>query len=237
MRRLPHGEFDGDLVTIHDIRNFDFRSNEDFTPAYYDRTYNIQELTSIDLILSYWDGNTNIAHFIMSFGFRDEEYLAVSIETRREVGELWSTYGGFFKQYELMIILGDERDLLGQRTGFRNEEVYVYPTSLDPEEGRQVFRNVIERVNRLQRKPAWYNTITTNCLTSFEPMVHEYRRSKGFDIRRYLNGHSDEMAYENGVFTTDLSFRDFKARHHINQYLDGPVWPTRRGSGSCSPAS
>jgi len=132
--RTPYATINGDLVTVHDIRNFDYQSEENFAIQYYDKTFNLDDLTSVDFALSYWDGNTRIAHFIVSFGFRDQDYLAVSVETRREVGEKWSAIGGFFKQYELILILGDERDLLRLRTNFRKDDVYLYRTVLTPEE-------------------------------------------------------------------------------------------------------
>ena len=217
---MPHATISGNEVTVYDVRNFDYRSVDDFTVRYYDKTYRLDELSSVDFVLSYWDGNTDIAHFLLTFGFRDEDYLAVSMETRREVGEAWTTIGGFFKQFELIMILGDERDLLRLRSNFRGEDVYVYPTVLTPEEGRGILLNVLNRANRLYHDAEFYNTITHNCLTSLLREVHEYRKSKEFDIRLIKNGLSDQMAYENGLFATRLSFDETKRRHHINQYVE-----------------
>jgi Domain of unknown function (DUF4105) len=217
--RTAHATFNGDLVTVHDIRNFDYRSEEDFEIRYYDKTFNLDDLTSVDFALSYWDGNTDIAHFIVSFGFRDQDYLAVSVETRREVGEAWSTVGGFFKQYELILILGDERDLLRLRTNFRKEDVYLYRTVLTPEEGRAIFLNFLRQANRLHETPRFYNTITDNCMISLLPDFQAFRKDKGFDFRLLANGLSDRMAYENGMLASELSFADLKRRYHVNQYV------------------
>ncbi len=217
---LPHATISGNAVTVYGVRNFDYRSVDDFTVRYEDRTYRLDELSSVDFVLSYWGGNTDIAHFMLSFGFGGEDYLAVSMETRREVGEAWTSIGGFFKQFELIMILGDERDLLRLRTNFRQEEVYVYPTVLTPEEGRGILMNVLNRANRLYQNAEFYNTITHNCLTSLPREVHEYRKSKAFDIRLIKNGLSDQMAYENGLFATRLGFEETKRRRYINQYVE-----------------
>lgn len=217
--RTAHATLNGDLITVHEIRNFDYRSEEDFDIRYYDKTFNLDDLTLVDFALSYWDGNTDIAHFIVSFGFRDQDYLAVSAETRREAGEAWSTVGGFFKQYELILILGDERDLLGQRTNVRKEEVYLYRTVLTPEEGRAIFLNILRQANRLHETPRFYNTITDNCMISLLPDFQRYRKDKGFDFRLLANGLSDRMAYENGMLASELAFDDLKRRSHVNQYV------------------
>ncbi len=125
---LPYATFDGDLVTVHNIRNFDYRTETDFTPAYYDRTYDLTQLDSVDLIAAYWMGPM-IAHTFLSFGFGDD-HLAISIEARKEATEGYSSIKGFFKQYELIYIVGDERDLIRVRTNYRKdppEDVYLYP--------------------------------------------------------------------------------------------------------------
>ena len=217
--RTPYATINGDLVTVHDIRNFDYQSEENFAIQYYDKTFNLDDLTSVDFALSYWDGNTRIAHFIVSFGFRDQDYLAVSVETRREVGEKWSAIGGFFKQYELILILGDERDLLRLRTNFRKEDVYLYRTVLTSEEGRDIFLNFLRQANRLHETPKFYNTITDNCMISLLPDFQEYRKNKSFDIRLLANGLSDQMAYENGMIASELAFDDMKRRYYANQYV------------------
>ena len=48
----------------------------------------------------------------MSFGFAGGDHIAVSVETRPEKGEAYSAIGGFFKQFEVIYILAEERDVL-----------------------------------------------------------------------------------------------------------------------------
>jgi hypothetical protein len=129
--RLPHATINGDLITIHNIRNFDYRTETDFTPRYYDKTFDLRQLDSVDVIASYWMGDA-IAHTIISFGFSGKDFLAISIETRRERHESYSSIAGFFKQYELFYVVADERDLIRLRTNYRKdppEDVYLYRTA------------------------------------------------------------------------------------------------------------
>src|SRR5207244_1722109 len=126
--RLAYATIDGDLVTVHNIRNFDYRTETDFTPAYYDKTYDLKKLDSVDLVAVYWMGPA-IAHLFLSFGFAGD-HLAISIEARKEKGEGYSSVKGFFRQYELYYVVADERDVIRVRTNYRKdppEAVYVFP--------------------------------------------------------------------------------------------------------------
>ena len=137
----PYATINGDLVTIHGVRNFDYRTETDFTPRWETRTYDLRKLNSADLVAVYW-GAKAIAHIILSFGFEGKDYLAVSIETRKENGESYSTLAGFFRQYELYYVIADERDVIRVRTTYRQpqEDVYIYRVSGPLENLRRVSR-------------------------------------------------------------------------------------------------
>lgn len=222
--KLPRVTIDGDQAKITNIRNFDYRTEKDFTPRYYERTFDLNKLVTIDYALSYWDGNERVAHTILSFGFTDGKYLAVSVETRLEKNEPQSGLRGLFKQYELIYILGDERDLLRLRTNFRKEEVFLYPTTVDRENVRKLFLMILERVNDIASRPEFYNTLSQSCLSS---LVNDFKKviapKSFFDFRRIQNGYSDEMLYENGWIDSKLSFEGTKQLHHINQYVQENV--------------
>jgi uncharacterized protein DUF4105 len=222
--KLPSVTIEDNQARISNIRNFDYRTEKDFTPRYYERTFDLNRLETIDYALSYWDGNKAVAHTILSFGFTDGKYLAVSVETRLEKGEPQSGLRGLFKQYELIYILGDERDLLRLRTNFRKEEVFLYPTTVDRENVRKLFLVIMERVNNIASQPEFYNTISQSCLSS---LVSDFKKVMAprsfFDIRRIQNGYSDEMLYENGWIDSKFNFEDTKRLHHINQYVQGNV--------------
>lgn len=216
---LPSATIDGDLVTVRDIRNFEYRSATDFTPRYYDRTFDLREIRTLDFMIAYWGTNETTAHTMLSFGFSGGEYLSVSVEARAERGEEYSGIGGLFRKYELIYVLGDELDLIRSRTNFRNERVYLYPTVSPPADVRKLFLEIIKRVNEVKAKPEFYNTITHNCTTTLAASGRKILPPNPFDIRLLLNGYADRMAYENGWIASGDSFEVTRKRHYINQYV------------------
>jgi hypothetical protein len=212
---LPYATFVGDAVTIHNIRDNEYRSETDFTPRYYDKTVHLSTLQTVDLFLSYW-GPTLIAHTIMSFGFEGGEYIAISIETRKEKGEEYSTIKGFFKQYELIYVVGDERDLVRLRTNYRGEDVYLYRLKGSREVGREVFLQYLRDINQLAAQPAWYNALMENCTTGIYRLARPYAARSWWSWKLFANGYLDELAYDLGAVDRSLPFLEFKARSRIN---------------------
>lgn len=203
---LPHATLVGDVVTVHDVRNFAYRDLDDFDVRYEDRVYDISELSRVDLILSYWDGNRSIAHMLLSFGFDDGRQLALSVETRPEKGEGYSVIAGFFKQFEIIYLLADECDVVALRTHFRHEDVFVYPIIAAPAHVQTLFRGVLERVNRIYETPEFYDALTDNCTTSLLGISEAADRERlPFDMRLLLNGYLDELAYERGGLVADIT--------------------------------
>jgi hypothetical protein len=215
--RLPYATFEGDLVTVHDIRNFDYRTETDFTPGYYDKTFNLRGLDSVDLIASYWTGPA-IAHLFLSFGF-GEDHLAISIEARKERNEGYSTVRGFFKQYELIYIVGDERDLIRLRTNYRKdppEDVYLFRAHGPIENGRRIFLDYMRTINKLREKPRFYNTLTANCTNVI--LLHA-RMNPGhppYSWKILLSGYAPEYVYERGKLDTSLPFPELMRRSRVN---------------------
>jgi len=212
---LPHAEVSGDKVTLHNIRNCDYRSETDFTCNYYDRTFELAKLRNIDLFLVYW-GSPNIAHTMFSFGFEDGGHVCFSIETRKEKGEEYSTIKGFFRQYEKIYVMADERDVVRLRTNFRREDVYLYRLQVDPESVRKVFLDYLQQVNRLRAQPEWYNALTGNCTTSIRQHTVPYNPDARLDWRLIVNGYVDEMIYERGFLSKTLPFPELKKSSYIN---------------------
>ncbi len=216
---LPHATIEGDIVTVHDIRNFDYRSETDYTPAYYDRRFDLNQLEGVDLVAVYWMG-PDIAHVFLSFAFAGDQHLAISIETRKEKGEDYSTVKGFFRQYELYYVVADERDVIGLRTNYRHnppEDVYVYRMKGPIENGRKLFLEYIAKVNALKDQPAFYNTLTTNCTTNiwFNAGVNAERVP--FSWKILASGHVPELLYEYDRIQTDgLPFSEVQQRAHVN---------------------
>jgi hypothetical protein len=215
---LPFATFDGDLVTIHNIRNFDYRTETDYTPRYYDKTYDLRQLDSVDLIAVYWMGDA-IAHIMASFGFAGQDFVAVSIETRKERGETYDTLKGFFRQYELIYVVGDERDLIRLRTNYRKdppEEAYLYRTNAPPENVRRLFLSYFQKINELKERPSFYNTLTTNCTTNVLMHTKVNPGKQAYSWKILLSGYTPLYAYELGRLDTRLPFEELKRRSHIN---------------------
>lgn len=211
---LVYSEIEGDEITIHNLRDFEYRSMQDYTPRYYDKTFSLSNLSTADLYLSYW-GPTTIAHTMLSFGFGEQGYVCVSIETRKEVGEEYSAIKGFFKQYELLYVVGSERDLVGQRTHHKSEDLYLYRLKVEPEVIQDVFLDYFRHINRLIEKPKWYNALTHNCTTSIRGHAVPHRKRR-LDWRLVVNGHLDRMLYERGDVDNSLPFEDFRKACFIN---------------------
>jgi len=215
---LPFATFDGDMVTIHNISNFDYHSETDFTPHYYDKTYDMRQLDSADLIAVYWMGDA-IAHIMVSFGFAEHDFVTVSIETRKEVGETYDTLKGFFRQYELIYIVGDERDLVRLRTNYRKdppEDAYLYRTNAPAEDVRRLFLSYFQKINELKEHPAFYNTLTTNCTTNVLMHAKVNPGNHAYSWKVLLSGYAPLYVYERGRLDTSLPFQELKRRSHIN---------------------
>lgn len=215
---LPYATLDGDLVTVHNIRNFDYRSEIDFTPAYYDKTFDLNKLQALDLVAVYWMG-PDIAHIFLSFGFGDGGHVAVSIETRKEVGEGYSTVKGFFKQYELFYVVADERDVIRIRTNYRKdppEDVYVYRVHGPSENARRLFLAYIHKINALKDEPEFYNTLVTNCTTNIWLHTRVNPGHLPLSWKLLLSGHVPAYVYDAGKLDTSLPFPELQRRSLVN---------------------
>jgi hypothetical protein len=208
-------EINGDEVTIHNVRNCDYRTEADYTPHWETRTVRISQITGIDLAINYW-GSPWIAHPIVSFQFADAPPICFSIETRKKLGQTYSTIGGLYRQFELIYIVADERDVIRVRTNYRKgEDIYLYRTTISPAQARERFLEYIRSLNVLRDKARWYNAITTNCTTSIRTQ-HVATERMPWDWRILVNGKGDELLYERGVLDHSVPFAELKRRAYIN---------------------
>lgn len=215
--RLARADLQGDQVTLHNVRHFDYRTTTDFTPRWETRTVTLNRLTGADIAINYW-GSPWMAHPIISFQFADADPICFSIETRKEIGEAYSALGGLYRQFELIYIVADERDVLRVRTSIRHgEDVYLYRMTLTPVQARQRFLQYLHALNDLHDRPRWYNAVTTNCTTTIRAQTPAEGRLP-WDWRLLVNGKGDEMMYERGQFVTDgLPFLELKSLAHANE--------------------
>jgi hypothetical protein len=214
--RMPTADVEGDRLVIHGLRNFDYRSETDFDVRYEDRTYDLSKLVGLDLFMSYWSG-PRVAHTILSWEFEDAPPIAISIETRKDRTQQYSAVEGFFKQYELIYVVADERDLVRLRTNFRGEEVYLYRLAAPVEAARALLLDYVRRFDRLADQPAFYDALTQNCTTTIRDHVKHIAPGYTFDWRLLVNGHLDEMLWEKGSVNNSIPFAELRARSRINE--------------------
>jgi hypothetical protein len=234
--RVPHAELRGSIVTLTNVRKARYRSATDCDVTWETRTYDLRELDEVDFIVEPFQALRALAHTFVSFGFKNGEHLALSFETEHVPGRPYDPLRGLFRQYILRAIVGDERDLVGLRTEIRRDEVYVYPLRAEPATLRRLFVLLMARVNALETRPEYYNTLTNNCTTQYrtvyETLTH---RSLRFDPRVYLPGYTDALALDLGLIdwsgdiaTARRSFRvNGRAPLDERARLDGPGWSRR----------
>jgi hypothetical protein len=215
---LPYADVDGDLVTVRNIRNFDYRSESEFTPRYYDKTFDLHRLESVDLAAVYWMG-PHIAHTILSFGFQGGDYLAFSIETRKERNEAYSALGGFFRRYELIYVVADERDVIRLRTNYRKdppEDVYLFRLHGPIENGRRILREYLHKINALKAQPEFYNTLTANCTGNI--WLHSRVNPEHLPLswKILLSGHVPEYLHRAGRLDPSVPFAELVRASHVN---------------------
>lgn len=212
--RLPEAHVSGDALLIRNLRNFHYRSDTDFDPHWEERTFDLSLLDGVDLFLVSW-GPTAIAHTILSWQFSDGQHLAISIETRKEVGEEYSAITGFFRQFELYYVVADESDLIKVRTDCRDERPLLYRLRTPKDRARELLMQYVARIEGLRQTPVWYNAADKNCTTVTFDNVKPLVGKVPFDWRILLNGHIDEMLLEYGIIGGGDSIEQVRKRADI----------------------
>ena len=212
---MPRAIINGDHVRITGFRNFEYRSTEDFTVRYEEREFLLSHLTSVDFFVSYW-AKGPVGHTFVSFNFDNASPLSISIETRPEVGEGFDPIASLFKQFELIYVVGDERDLVRVRTNYRNEDVFLYRLRMSPEQARQFLLVYLERVNELADHAEFYHLLSNSCTINIVRYANRAGRVGGLDFRHVLNGFIDRYLYLAGFLDSRLPFAELRRRSWIN---------------------
>lgn len=216
-RVLARATLRGEMVTIDNLRNFSYRTVSDYVPHYEKRTYDLGKLDSVWFMVERFGDAPGIAHTLLSFGFGDE-YVAISVEIRKERGEIYSPLKGLLRQYELMYVVADERDVIGLRTNFRRDPVYLYPVKTTPEKMRRVFVEMLARANKLAAEPEFYNTLTNNCTTNIVRHVNTISPQRvPYSYKVLLPAYSDRLAYDLDLIPSGPPFEAVQAAHRIDE--------------------
>lgn len=217
----------GDVVKIQNVRNAFYRSKSDFDVRWETRTYDMRKLETVWFMVEPFSDWRGPAHTLMSFGFSDGQYIGISVEIRKEEGESFSPVGGLLRQYELIYIVGDERDLIGLRANHRHDDVYLYKMRASPEQARELFVSMLARAIQVARKPEFYNTLTSTCTTNIVEHINVIAPGRiPLSYKTLLPAYSDELAFDLGLIDTALPREKFRAAHQVNEmaerYADSP---------------
>ena len=212
--RLLTGEVHGNVVTLHDVRDFSWRSDDDYDAHWETQSYDLDRLVSADAVLSHW-GSRAIAHAMISFGFDDGQRVVFSVEIRRRRGQRYSPFGGFFKQFETALVAADERDIIRVRTNVRGEDDYLYPLRMDRPAMRTLFLAYVQAANRLVGQPEFYNTLTSNCTTLVYRMARQIDPGLPWDARLLLTGYLPGYLHDVGAVDRSVPLDELRRRGRI----------------------
>ena len=215
---MPSAEFNGNAVHVQNIRNFSYQSADEFTPDYYDGIFDLNKIESVWFVLSpFVPGWRGPAHSFLSFGFSDSQFVCISVEARKEQGESYSILKGLVNSYELIYVIGDERDLIGLRAVYWDDPVYVFPIKTGKDRIRALFVDMLERANKLKQAPEFYNTLTSSCTTNLYEHADKLNPNKwSFSWKLILPGYADELIYDKGILDTELSLEESRKRFRVN---------------------
>lgn len=230
---LPSVSTQDNFVTIENIRNFSYASTTTYTPSYYTRTYDVDTIKSVDFVMEPFANQwTGAAHTFLTFGFENNEYVSISVEIRKEQGEVFSALKGLFKNYELMYVIADERDVIKLRSIHRKDDVYLYPIKASKENIKTLFLDMVARANKLKDTPEFYNSITNTCTTNIVDHVNKVASNKiPFSLKILAPGYVDQLVYDLGLIDTNLSLDEARKKYLINEkvlrYADDPLFSVR----------
>ncbi len=217
MLLMPFVEFQGEEIVIRNVRNCNYRTESDYDVRHYDLRFRLDSVRTVDFIVVPFKETELLAHTMLSFGLADGRHFVVSVEARLGQDQDYSAVAGSTRRFPLMYIVGDERDLILLRTKVRQVDVHLYRGRAEPQQVQDLLVDMLARVNKLQREPEFYDTLTNNCTTNLVQHVNKLRPGRiPHDWRVLLPGHSDRLAYELGLLQIQGPFEAARNAAKIN---------------------
>lgn len=216
---LAKSVIDGNKISISNIRNINYRTTSDFDVRYYDKTFDLNKLNSVWYIVEPFSGHgAGAAHTMLSFGFENGDYVSISVEIRKEKGESFGAFAGLLRQFELVYVIADERDIIKLRSNYRKDKVFLYPAKTSKENMQKLFVSMLNRANKLATEPEFYNTLTSTCTTNIVSHVNEIVPGRiPFSYKVLMPAYSDELAYKIGLIDNSLSLEEMRKKYLINE--------------------
>ena len=204
---LPKIDINNETVTIQNLRNAIWNNPRVFSPNWETRNYNLNKLRSLDLIVEPFNDSKLMAHTMLSFGFEDQGNVIVSVEARREMQEEYSLVAGALRQFELIYIFGDEKDLLTLRALVRGSALHLYPIKAEPEFIVTLFKDLANSANALHDKPQFYRTLRDNCTSTLvEHIDRHYQQKIGWRAETIFPAKAGELLHKLDRMDTQLSY-------------------------------
>ncbi len=215
---LPYAEIQDDSIKIFNIRNFKYSSETSYEKAYYDKTFQLDDLEKVYFVVEPFSDFAGAAHTFLSFEFTNDTFVSISVEIRKEKGEAFSALTGLFNNYELMYVIADENDAVKLRSNFRKDKVYLFPVNAGKEKIKKLFMDMLKRTNSLKDNPEFYNTLYNTCTTNIMHHVNVISPKKiPFSYKVLFPGYSGELAYDLELIETTLPYEEAKSKYLINE--------------------
>ena len=213
--RLATAVVAGDRVTVRNVRNFSYRTVDDFDERWEERTFDLARLDGLDLFFIDW-GAPLVNHTILSWSFDDGQRLAISVEVRKQKGQKYSTWRAFVRTYELTYVAATEDDVIRLRTNVRGEKVYLYRVRTSQAAARKLLLDYLDAINAIAREPLWYNALTANCTTVVRARVIRAGGKLPFSWRYLANAYLPPLLSRRGTIDSSRPFEELKAMSFIN---------------------
>jgi hypothetical protein len=218
---MPTAEIEGDIVKINNVRNWKYRADGPYEKSYLNRSFNVQDIERVWFLIEPFSGWEGVAHTYFTFDFKNQEPISFSVEARREQGEIYNAFFGFFRKYDLIYLWGQETDFTVNRVITYKDDVYMFPLQATSEFQQQLFIQLAQQTNELAKTPRFYDTFTANCTNLLADFVNYTRPGTlPFHYARFLPGYSTKLLYDLGYIDNSIPLEDLKKKYYLNDHVE-----------------